>query len=172
MTNNYGFLAVGVLAIALLFLASRDFDAEGRFDPLRHGPPARIETGAGGEARIVLEAGPGGHFFFEGEADGAAVRFMVDTGASVVTLTESDARAAGLRFGRGDFRVPFETANGTVYAAPARLSTLRIGSAVIEDLDVAVVRDKSLGGSLFGVNGLNRFTRRETTADELVLISE
>jgi aspartyl protease family protein len=167
-----GFLAIGVLAAVLLYFGLRGFDGTGAWNPMREAAPARFEAEADGSGRIVLAAGPGGHFFFEAEANGAPVRFMVDTGASYVTLTESDAERAGLTFDEGDYNVPFETANGRVYAAGGTIGTLRIGDALLEDLAVAVVPDDSLSGSLFGVNGLNRFDRRETTRDELILSVE
>jgi len=167
--DRAGLYAVGTLAVVLLFLGMQTVDDQGRFNPTRAPLPASFETGPGGERRIVLEAGPNGHFFFEGAANGAPIRFMVDTGASFVTLTESDARRAGINLARADYNVPFETANGRVYAAGATLDELRIGDALIENLAVAVVPDDRLGGSLFGVNGLNRFDRRETTRDRLIL---
>ncbi|MBB4658142.1 TIGR02281 family clan AA aspartic protease [Parvularcula dongshanensis] len=171
MRERAGFYAVATLAVVLLFLAMRGFDSRGHWNPAREVEPARFET-VDGEQRIVLRAGPSGHFFFQAEANGAPVRFMVDTGASYVTLTESDAERAGLRFSPEDFTLRFETANGAVYAAGGTLDELRIGDAVIRTLAVVVVPDDKLGGSLFGVNGLNRFDRRETTRDELVLTVE
>ena len=166
MRGNEGFLALAVLAVALLYLGSRAWDGDGRFNPAREPAPTRFEDGGD---RLVLSAGPNGHFFFEAEANGAPIRFMVDSGASLVTLTEADARRAGLEPRRGETRLPFDTANGTVMARVGEIDELRLGSAVMRDLRVAIVPDDRLGGSLFGVNGLNRFSRREASADELVL---
>ena len=175
MRGNEGFLALGTLVIVLTFLAARGWDGDGRWNPTREAAPARFETNEDGERSVVLRAGPGGHFFFEGEAAsagnrrGVPVRFMVDSGASFVTLTESDARRAGIALEDRDYNRPVDTANGTIMAASAKLEALRIGDAVLDDLFVSVVRDEQLSGSLFGVNGLNRFDRRETTRDELIL---
>ena len=177
MKGNEGFLALGTLVVALMVLAARGWDGDGRWNPTREAAPARFERGLSGERSITLSAGPGGHFFFEAEAfgpgagrgEGAPVRFMVDSGASVVTLTESDARRAGITLEDRDYNRAFDTANGTIRAASAKLDRLVIGDAVLDDLFVSVVRDEQLSGSLFGVNGLNRFDRRETTADRLVL---
>ena len=173
MRGNEGFLALGTLAVALAALAARGLDDGGAWNPTREAAPARFER-AGGEERIVLEAGPGGHFFFEAEAAaegsrGAPVRFMVDSGASLVTLTESDARRAGLQLEARDYDRPVDTANGTILAASAKLDAIRIGEATLDDVFVSVVPDDKLSGSLFGVNGLNRFDRREVSADRLVL---
>ena len=169
MRGNEGLVALCVLAGSLLFLGARAWDDQGRFNPARTPLPAQFETGADGGRLLRLDAGPGGHFFFEGQANGSDIRFMVDTGASVTTLTESDAARAGLSVGPRDFNRPFETANGTLMAATGRLAELRIGEAVLYDLEVAIAPDEALGGSLFGMNGLNRFDRREATRDELIL---
>ena len=169
MRGNDGFLALAVLAVALVFLGSRAFDADGRFDPMRERAPA---IRSGGDGRLVLRAGPGGHFFFEAEANGAPVRFMVDTGATTTALTRTDARRAGIDVTDRDFAYTVETANGQARVARGVIDRLVIGDVVIEDLDVTISADDRLGGSLFGVNGLNRFDRREASARELVLIAE
>ena len=169
MRGSEGFLALGVLALALVFLGSRAFDADGQFDPTRE-RPAPIRSG--GDGRLVLSAGPGGHFFFEAEANGAPIRFMVDSGATITALTRSDAQAAGLDVTDRDFAYEVDTANGTARVARGVLDRLVIGDVVIEDLAVTISADDRLGGSLFGVNGLNRFGRREASANELVLIAE
>lgn len=175
MRGNEGFLALGTLVIALVFLAARGWDGDGAWNPTREAAPARFETNEYGERSVVLRAGPGGHFFFEAEAfgpdaqRGAPVRFMVDSGASIVTLTESDARRVGIELQDRDYNRPVETANGSILVAGAKLDRLEIGEAVLDDVFVSVVRDEQLSGSLFGVNGLNRFDRRETTRDRLVL---
>ena len=167
MRGTEGFIALGVLIVALLYLASGSFDAEGRFDPTRERPASVLS----GDGRLTLRAGPGGHFFFEGRANGVPVRFMVDSGATVTALTRGDAARAGIILTEADFRYTVETANGTAEVARAVLDELVIGDVVIENLDVSVAADDRLGGSLFGVNGLNRFSRREASADELVLIA-
>ena len=169
MNGNEGFLALAVLAVVLVFLGSRAFDADGRFDPVRERPAV---VRSDGDGRLVLRAGPGGHFFFEGEANGAPVRFMVDSGATTTALTRTDAARAGIEVTDRDFRYEVETANGRVRVAQGTLDRLVIGDVTIEDLPVTISADDRLGGSLFGVNGLNRFARREASADELVLIAE
>ena len=169
MNGKEGFIALAVLALALVFMGSRAFDADGRFDPTRERPAA---IRAGGDGRLVLSAGPGGHFFFEAEANGAPIRFMVDSGATVTALTRSDATRAGLAVTDRDFAYEVETANGTARVARGTLDRLVIGDVVLEDLAVTISADDRLGGSLFGVNGLNRFDRREASAEELILIAE
>ncbi|MEM1409376.1 MAG: TIGR02281 family clan AA aspartic protease [Pseudomonadota bacterium] len=172
MHGNSGFLAVGTLAIVLLFFGLRSFDDEGRFNPLRTPPPMRVEFDGGNIRTVTVSAQRDGHFLLDTEIAGRKTPMLVDTGASIVTLRESDARKAGLRFTRRDFSIPFSTANGRVLAAQGALPELRIGPAVLRDLQIVVLPDDKLETSLFGVNGLNRFARRQTTADTLTLYTE
>lgn len=168
MQNN-GFLALGTLAVVILFFGLRSFDDQGRFNPLREPAPARVETVGGEPERIIIDARRDGHFLLDAEISGRATKMLVDTGASIVTLRESDARKAGIMVRDRDYRVPFSTANGEVYGAPATLPELTIAGVTLRNLRIVVLPDDKLDLSLFGVNGLNRFERRETTRDTLVL---
>lgn len=170
--ENSGFLALGTLAIVMLFFGLRSFDDEGRFNPLRETPPMSIEVEEGGPTSVTIRAQRSGHFVLEASIGGRATPMLVDTGATVITLRESDARKAGLIYRESDFKVPFSTANGEVLGAVDTLPELRIGSIVLRDLRISVLPDDKLAESLFGTNGLNRFTERKTTADRLVLYAE
>jgi aspartyl protease family protein len=157
------------MAVVLLFFGLRSVDDQGRFNPLRDPLPDRVEAVGGEIERIIISAQRDGHFLLQTEIDGRPTRMLVDTGASIVTLRESDARKAGLTVSEGDYRIPFSTANGQVYGAPAQLPELTISGVTLRDLDIVILPDDRLQMSLFGVNGLNRFARRETTRDELIL---
>ena len=171
MKGNEGFVALGTLVLVLAFFAMRMWDADGAFNPVRAPQPARFLDGEGA-GRLVLDADRSGHFYLEGRANGAPIRFMVDSGASIVTLTAEDAAAAGLRPADRDYDRPFSTANGTVMSAVTQLPLLEVEGVQLTDVTVAVSRPGALDTSLFGVNGLNRFARRETTAGEMVLVVE
>lgn len=168
MQNN-GFLALGTVAVVILFFGLRSFDDEGQFNPLRTPQPMKIERVDGAPSRVIIDVQRDGHFMLDAQIEGRSTRMLVDTGASIVTLRASDARKAGIRPRERDFRVPFSTANGEVLGAPAVLPALTIDDIVLRDLRIVVLPDDKLDISLFGVNGLNRFERRETTRDTLVL---
>ena len=78
-----------------------------------------------------------GHFATEGRIDGQRIAFMVDTGASVIALNESSAARFGLRPSRSDYRATVTTANGTVKAAPTRLTVIDVGAPVRVPLNVS-----------------------------------
>ena len=56
---------------------------------------------AGGGSQIVLTAGTGGHFVTTGSINGKAVRFVVDTGATHIALSQAEAERIGLAYQKG-----------------------------------------------------------------------
>src|ERR1700683_3098551 len=69
---------------------------------------------------IVVPRDARGHFQVDARVDGGRLSFMVDTGASVIALTATDAARLGIQPSPGDFVAEVRTANGTVRAAPTR----------------------------------------------------
>ena len=80
------------------------------------------------------------------------MRFLVDTGASLVILTPNDARAIGIRHSELVFDQIMQTGNGPVHAAPVLLREIRIGDVAIEKVQGAVI--DSLGQSVLGMSFL------------------
>ena len=105
--------------------------------------------------RIVLPIGSGGHFTSAGNINGRPVMFMVDTGASLVALSQQEAQRIGLRFQDAP-RGIVQTANGQVPVHRVRLSSIRIGDVQVYEVD-AVVMPASMGMVLLGNSFLNRF---------------
>ncbi|KQV78803.1 TIGR02281 family clan AA aspartic protease [Rhizobacter sp. Root1221] len=106
-----------------------------------------------GGRRIVLSAGLGGHFMAPGSINGGTVQFMVDTGATVIAIGESDAARIGLKYRDGQ-RSMVSTANGTVAVYRVTLSSVRIGDVLVHNVEAAVVPSSMpyvlLGNSFLG----------------------
>jgi clan AA aspartic protease (TIGR02281 family) len=127
-------------------------------------PPQQAAPGADASAVTVLRpatgharvyrAGPNGHFILAAEVNGAPVRFLVDTGASVVFLTPDDAGAAGFNPRDLDYSQRVETGNGPVRAAPVRLREIRIDDFSLADVRAAVL--ENLPQSVLGMSFLGR----------------
>ena len=109
----------------------------------------------GGGSRIVLPVGPGGHFYSQGSINGKAVVFVVDTGATSVTISQSEADAIGLKYRDGQ-RVMMNTANGTASAYRLTLNSVRIGDVQVFNVD-AIVAPASMSQVLLGNSFLTRF---------------
>lgn len=121
---------------------------------------------AGGGTTITLAAGPGGHFISSGTINGRAVRFVVDTGATNVALSEAVARSIGLDFGKGE-RVLTNTANGQVVAHRVSLREVRVGDVTVYNVDATIV-PAMMDMVLLGNSFLSRFQMKRD-ADVLVL---
>src|SRR5579863_1093531 len=70
---------------------------------------------------FVFHRASDGHYYVDAEVNGAPIHFMVDTGASYVTLSPDDARTAGLDLSDTDFNQRASTANGIARIAPVTL---------------------------------------------------
>jgi aspartyl protease family protein len=93
---------------------------------------------------------------------------MVDTGASVVALRQSDAVAAGLRPRSADFDQPVSTANGTAYAAAANLETVAVSDIEVNGVRALILPDEQLNVSLLGGSFLNRLERFQVESGTLI----
>ena len=103
---------------------------------------------------LVFRPNVQGHVVVDAYVNGAPVRFLVDTGATMVVLTPKDAAAAG--FGRSDlnFTMRTSTANGVARAAPITLRELRIDQLLVGDVTAAVAENLNI--SLLGQSFLTR----------------
>lgn len=113
-----------------------------------------------GSARqsITLSAGAGGHFFAEGQVNGGAVRFVVDTGATAIALPGADATRLRIDYRRGRI-INTRTANGTTQAYLVRLDSVRVGGIELQGVD-AIVIEQGLDIALLGNTFLNRTEMR------------
>jgi aspartyl protease family protein len=130
--------------------------------------PAPAPQAAQPGAPAIIRKAADGHYWAEGQANGASIRFLVDTGATAVALTPGDARRLGLdpaslRYGR---RVV--TAAGSARAAPVKLASLSVSGARLQDVDALVI-EKGLDTSLLGMTYLGRLASFQATREALVL---
>jgi aspartyl protease family protein len=106
--------------------------------------------------RNVVIRSENGQFATDGRVDGRPVAFMVDTGASQITLRESEAARLGYRPHERDYVITIHTANGEGRAAPVELDTVEVGDIIVRDVPALVVPDKALGVNLLGMSFLSR----------------
>jgi len=130
--------------------------------------PASVGGGAAPSrgSKIVLTAGSGGHFLASGAINGRAVQFMVDTGATTVSMGVGDAERLGIDYRKGQL-TRGNTANGVVTAYLVKLNSVRVGDVEVFDVDAAVLPVNS-GPILLGNSFLSRFQMTRFN-DQLVL---
>jgi len=117
---------------------------------------------------VVLTEGADGHFYATGNANGSPVRFLIDTGASEIVLSPSDARRIGIDTGALSFTHPYETANGIGLGAAFTLRSLSIGPIELSDVPVSI-NQADMGTSLLGMSFLRRLRSFEFRGRQLFL---
>ena len=130
--------------------------------------PASSGSGAIGSS-VVIPADGQGHFMVTGTINGAAaVRFLVDTGATMVSISADDARRAGVNYLAGQ-RALTQTASGVAPVYRVKLDTLKVGDITLHNVDAAVHVSGQLPIGLLGMSFLNRMEmKRDATALTLI----
>jgi aspartyl protease family protein len=119
-----------------------------------------------GHARVVMKVEQG-HFFSSGSINGGQVNFMVDTGASLVSISVADARRMGINYLHGEPGYSM-TANGRVAAYRVKFDEVQVGDIVLHNIDGAVIDGAGLPIALLGMSFLNR-TNIERDGDSMSL---
>ena len=114
-----------------------------------------------------LERWHDGHFYVTAQVNGASINFLVDTGASVVALTEEDARAAGLDFSPAEYEPIARTANGIAEGKALTLPKVTIEGKEVMEVDAAIVEGAEQ--SLLGQSYLSRISGVQMNGDHMVL---
>jgi aspartyl protease family protein len=142
-----------------LFAFREDFSAVGqRLRAEATGEP----IAKGRELRIPISED--GHFWVEADVNGEPARYLIDSGASITTISAETARAAGIRPG---IRVPVNTANGSV--AMARATADRFNVRFIERSNFTVHVSSSDATNVIGMNFLSSLRGWSVEGNYLVL---
>lgn len=150
----WGMIFLGMVALA------------GLWEDIRHRilPGAHMLDGS----RIEVPLSQDGHFRLQAQVNGAAVLFVVDTGATTIALAPGDARRAGIEPQSLSYLGEARTANGVVSTATVVLDSLTIGDIRDEKVPALVLRS-GLDLSLMGMSYLSRFARVSIEGDRLIL---
>lgn len=104
--------------------------------------------------KVVMAADARGHFYTNGRINGASVRFLVDTGATMISLGAADARRMGLDFNSGQKGMS-QTANGQTMVSKIQLDTVQVGDVTMHNVE-ALIHQTELPIALLGMSFLNR----------------
>nr|WP_157713404.1 TIGR02281 family clan AA aspartic protease [Pseudomonas sp. PB120] len=145
---------------AALFLATRFFaDWEAR----QQNPNVNVSSEQGeGFIEVKLVSNNQGHFVASGHINGQPVDFMLDTGATDVSIPASLAERLKLEEG---FGVTLSTANGLSQGYRTRIDRLQVGDIVLRDVRALVAPGLTGNQVLLGMSALNKleFTQRGGT---------
>jgi aspartyl protease family protein len=141
-------------------------EIDGKKRVLRVGQNVAAQASGAGPARVVLTADSRGHFLANGNINGTSIRFMVDTGASLVSIGAGDARRIGIDPSKGVQGVS-TTANGQTVISRVKLDSVRIGDIELHNVEGAVHQQDM--PALLGMSFLNRM-EMQRSGDSMTLI--
>jgi aspartyl protease family protein len=152
---------LAIFGVAFVLFAFRG-EFTGAFDRLR-----AEATGAsivsGGEVRVPVA--DDGHFWVDATVNGRPARFLVDSGASITTVSEATAREVGIRT---DGRTAYiSTANGTAQVRQSYADKLAVGP--IERTDFPVDVNAGDRTNILGMNFLRTLRGWRVEGHDLVL---
>jgi aspartyl protease family protein len=142
-------------------------EIDGKKRMLRVGQNVAAQPSGEGPEKVVLTADTQGHFLTTGTINGTPVRFMVDTGATLISIGAGDARRIGIDPSKGIQGVT-STANGQIRVSRVKLDTVRLGNVTVYNIDAAVLPHE-LTPALLGMSFLNRM-EMQRSAGTMTLI--
>lgn len=132
-------------------------EVDGKRKVLQRGQTYSSGAGSGAQS-VTLSAGAGGHYMAEGQINGGAIRFLVDTGATAIAIPASDAERLRIDYRKGR-RGTTQTAGGPATAYVVRLDSVRVGGIEVQNVD-AIVIEHGLTVALLGNTFLSRMDMR------------
>jgi aspartyl protease family protein len=150
------FAIAGVVAVQRLNNSAKAKGGNGANAMAMAARPAPQPAPSSNYRTVTLNSDRRGHFQADVRVDGRSIEFMVDTGASVVSLRESSAARLGIHPSARDYNVRMHTANGVGKAALVRLDRVELNGITVRDVEAVVVPDESLSTNLLGMSFLSR----------------
>lgn len=133
------------------------FEIEGK--PRRVGIGEHVVSRPSDErSATTLIADARGHYVTQGSINGVSMRFLVDTGATFISLGAADARRARIDHLKGTPAMT-QTANGVARVWRVKLASVKLGGITLSEVD-ATVHEQDMPVVLLGMSFLNRMEIR------------
>ena len=137
---------------------SATFDVDGTRMTLGLGR-ARMSATPPAAETVSITADTLGHFTADGQVNGQPMRFVVDTGASLVSIPVSEAQRLSLDYQKGQ-KARMNTANGATTGYLVKLDTVKVGGVTLHGVDAVVIEGTCFGSPLLGMSFLNRMNMK------------
>lgn len=135
------------------------FEIGGQRQTLRIGQSISANYAPAGVATVTLAADGRGHFAPDGSINGRPVKFLVDTGATMISMSNEEAKRLGIDYLQGETGYS-STANGVVAVYHIKLDTVKVGDILLNNVDGLVHEGNNLDIVLLGMSFLNRVEMR------------
>lgn len=124
-----------------------------------------LSTGSDGVKELILQRNRFGHYVASGSINDVPVVFLLDTGASDISIPGGLAQEMSLKRGRA---MVYQTANGAIQVYATRLAKVDLGGIVLGQVRASINPNMQGNEVLLGMSFLKHleFTQR---GDELIL---
>jgi aspartyl protease family protein len=118
--------------------------------------------------QVSIPRGEGGHYRITGSINGQAVGFMVDTGATSVSMSSAQARRLGIDYRMDGTPVRAATASSAVEGYQVNLARVKVGDIELSNVQALVLEGRFPLEVLLGMSWLSRVRMDEQ--DNLLLL--
>lgn len=117
---------------------------------------ASRNTGGGS---VTLSSDSQGHYISDGQVNGQHIRFLVDTGATLVSLSAADARRMGIDYLKGQRGYSLVADGRKVPSYRVKLDSVTLGDVTLFGVE-ASIGEGDIGAALLGMSFLSRTEMR------------
>jgi aspartyl protease family protein len=132
-------------------------EIDGKRQVLEMGQHFEAPNQPGERASVVLAPDSMGHFMADAQVNGGHLRLMVDTGATMVRISTTDARRLGIDYTKGEPGISIVADGRRVPNWRLKLDTVSVGGLTLYNVDATVGE----GGSGYGLLGMSFLSRTE-----------
>lgn len=136
--------------------------------PDRQAEPSHGTASTGAIRPVLIDRAHNGMFYADVAINGQPMRFLIDTGATSVVLSRSDAAALGVDLGAAMPGRSVQTAAGKTPVDMVTLDTLEIAGRTLKDVEAAVV-EHGVGAPLLGQSALAHLDLLAIRGDQMIL---
>jgi aspartyl protease family protein len=134
-------------------------EIDGKRLVLEMGQHFETPAAPGGRSSVTLSPDSRGHFITDGQVNGGHMRFLVDTGATMVRISRQDAQRLGIDYTRGEQGYSIVADGRRVPSWRIKLDSVAVGGITLYNVD-ATVGEGSVGFGLLGMSFLSRTEMR------------
>lgn len=150
----------------------KQMEIKQRIQHMKQNPQAyydRRVKDAAGNNKVSFRSGSNGHFYIPAKVDNRDIRFLADTGASGIFLSQMDAKKLGIPTYNLNYNVPHLIADGSrAYAARTMVNHLKVGPISIYRVPVFVGKHQQ-GTALLGMEFFKRLKKYEVKSGVMTL---
>ncbi len=120
------------------------------------------------QGKIIISRNIDGHFYLQAYVNKIPINFLIDTGASDISITQQDAIRLGINVNKLQYSKEYNTANGVVLAAPFIIKRITIGEKTFFNIEAHISQTNSKI-SLLGMSLIDEFHNVSIRNDSLTL---